>query len=84
MQGGKPERPPFPGRSLMWPIFSPSDTGFTDPANTRHPADDFNAIGKYTGDQIAAVVSAGGTCEDPQGYGQTVARRLFPTSCPTP
>jgi hypothetical protein len=28
------------------------------------------------------VVSAGGTSDDPQGYGQTVARRLFPDVLP--
>jgi hypothetical protein len=39
-------------------------------------------MGKYIGDQIAAVVSASGTSDDPRGYGQTVARRLFPDVMP--
>lgn len=67
---------------MMWPIFWPNDTDFSDPANTRHPSEDFKAAGKYIGDQIAAVVSASGTSNDSQGYGQTVARRLFPDVLP--
>jgi hypothetical protein len=70
------------GHPMMWPIFWPNDTDFSDPANTRHPSEDFNAVGKYIGDQVAAVVSASGTSDDPQGYGQTVARRLFPDVLP--
>jgi hypothetical protein len=66
------------GHPMMWPIFWPDDTDFSNPANDRHPSADFNADGKYIGDLIAAVVSASGTSDDPQGYGQTVARELFP------
>jgi hypothetical protein len=66
------------GHPMMWPIFWPDDTDFSNPANGRHPSADFNADGKYIGDLIAAVVSASGTSDDPQGYGQTVARALFP------
>ena len=70
------------GHPMMWPIFWPDDTDFSHPANTRHPSEDFNADGKYIGDQVAAVVSASGTSDDPQGYGQTVARELFPDVLP--
>jgi hypothetical protein len=63
---------------MIWPIFWPDDTEFTNPANTRHPSEDFSADGKYIGDLIAAAVAASGTSDDPQGYGQTVARELFP------
>jgi uncharacterized protein DUF4331 len=66
------------GHPMMWPIFWPDDTDFSNPANGRHPSADFNADGKYIGDLVAAVVSASGTSADPQGYGQTVARELFP------
>ena len=31
------------GHPMMWPIFWPDDTHFTDPANTRHPSEDFAA-----------------------------------------
>jgi hypothetical protein len=66
------------GHPMMWPIFWPDDTDFSDPSNTLHPSEEFNAIGGYIGEQVAAVVSASGTSDDPQGYGQTVARELFP------
>jgi Domain of unknown function (DUF4331) len=66
------------GHPMMWPIFWPNDTDFSNPANTRHPSEDVSAEAKYTGDQIAAVVAASGTSGDPQGYGQAVAADLFP------
>jgi Domain of unknown function (DUF4331) len=66
------------GHPMMWPIFWPDDTDFSNPANERHPSADFTADGKHIGDLIAAVVSASGTSADPDGYGQTVARALFP------
>jgi Domain of unknown function (DUF4331) len=70
------------GHPMMWPIFWPNDTDFSNPANTRHPSEDFDAAGKYIGEQVAAVVAATGTSDDPQGYGQTVARDLFPDVMP--
>jgi hypothetical protein len=66
------------GHPMMWPIFWPNDTDFTNPANTRHPSEDVNAAAKYIGDQVAAVVAPSGTSDDPQGYGQAVAAALFP------
>jgi hypothetical protein len=70
------------GNPMMWPIFWPDDTDFTNPADTRHPSADFNAVGKYIADQVAAVVSATGTSADPEGYGQNVSRQLFPDVLP--
>jgi hypothetical protein len=70
------------GHPMMWPIFWPDDTDFSNPANDRHPSADFDADGKYIGDLVAAVVSASGTSDDSQGYGQTVARELFPDVLP--
>jgi len=66
------------GHPMMWPIFWPNDTDFTNPANTRHPSEDIAAAAKYIGEQIAAVVAAAGTSGDPAGYGQAVAGDLFP------
>jgi hypothetical protein len=70
------------GHPMMWPIFWPDDIYFNNPADTRHPSQDFNAVGKLIGDKISAVVAASGTSGDPQGYGQTVARELFPDVLP--
>jgi hypothetical protein len=70
------------GHPMMWPIFWPDDIKFDNPANTRHPSDDYAAVGKHIGEQIASVVSAVATSEDPVGYGQSVARKLFPDVLP--
>jgi hypothetical protein len=66
------------GHPMMWPIFWPNDTDFSDPANTRHPSQDVGAAATAIGRQIAAVVAASGTSDDPAGYGQAVAEDLFP------
>ena len=70
------------GHPMMWPIFWPNDTDFTDPANARHPAEDVEAAAKYIGEQIAAVVAASGTAADPTGYGRAVSGKLFPDVLP--
>jgi Domain of unknown function (DUF4331) len=66
------------GHPMMWPIFWPTDTDFSDPANTRHPSEDVSAAAKPIAGQVAAVVRAAGTSGDPDGYGRTVAGELFP------
>ena len=70
------------GHPMMWPIFWPDDTDFSNPADTRHPSRDFDAEGRHIAEHIAAVVAASGTSGDPKGYGQTVARELFPDVLP--
>lgn len=70
------------GFPMMWPIFRPDDTRFTDPANTRHPSEDQQADGKHLAEHVAAVVAAGGTSADPHGYGDNVAARLYPDILP--
>ena len=70
------------GHPMMWPIFWPNDTDFSNPANTRHPSEDVGAAAKYIGDQVAAVVAASGTVADPPAYGQAVAGELFPDVLP--
>jgi Domain of unknown function (DUF4331) len=47
------------GFPMMWPIFWPDDTDFSNPANTRHPAQDFAAEGGHLAGHVAAVVAAG-------------------------
>ncbi len=70
------------GHPMMWPIFWPNDIDFSDPANTRHPSEDVQAVAQEIGDQIAAVVAAAGTSGDPEGYGRAVAKELFPDVLP--
>jgi hypothetical protein len=70
------------GRPMMWPIFWPGDTDFSNPANTRHPSEDLAADGSQVAGLVAAVAAAGGTSADPQAYGRAVARQLFPDVLP--
>ncbi|WP_333769369.1 DUF4331 family protein [Streptomyces sp. IBSBF 2435] len=70
------------GHPMMWPIFWPGDTDFSNPANTRHPSEDLASAGQVVADQVAAVVAGTGTSTDPVGYGRTVARQLFPDVLP--
>jgi hypothetical protein len=70
------------GFPMMWPIFWPGDTDFSNPANTRHPAQDFAAEGGHLAGQVAAVVAASGTVDDAGAYGEAVARELLPDLLP--
>jgi len=70
------------GYPMMWPIFWPGDTDFSNPANSRHPSQDAAAEGAHLAGQVAAVAAATGTSADPRGYGQIVARELFPDALP--
>jgi len=70
------------GHPMMWPIFWPNDTEFTNPANTRHPSEDYAAEGEHLADHVSAVVAAAGTSAEPDVYGLTVARTLLPDVLP--
>ncbi len=70
------------GFPMIWPIFRPDDTRFTDPANTRHPSEDLAAEGGRIAGQVAAVVAASGVTDDPEAYGQMVAHELLPDTLP--
>ena len=70
------------GHPMMWPIFWPDDTHFTNPADLGNPFDDSEAEREHMAQHIAAVVAASGVSGDPQGYAQTVARELFPDVLP--
>ena len=69
------------GHPMMWPLFWPDDTKFDNPANARHPSEDFSAVGRYIGDQVAAVVSARGTSVDPRGLRRDCCPAALPR-CP--
>ncbi|MDG4782474.1 DUF4331 family protein [Micromonospora sp. WMMD961] len=66
------------GHPMMWPIFWPHDTDFSDPANVRHPSKDLTEDGEEIATAVAGVVAANGTALDPQAYGWSVARQLYP------
>jgi hypothetical protein len=48
----------------------------------RGTPDDVAGAARYIGGQVTAVVAAAGTSGGPEGYGQTVARSLFPDVLP--
>ncbi|GAA4573329.1 hypothetical protein GCM10023176_38090 [Micromonospora coerulea] len=66
------------GHPMMWPIFWPTDTDFTNPANARHPSKDLSENGEEIASAVARVVAANGTAPDPQAYGWSVARQVYP------
>ncbi|WP_460363939.1 DUF4331 family protein [Actinocorallia lasiicapitis] len=70
------------GHPMMWPLFWPTDTDFTDPADTRHPSQDLPEDGDHLAAHVAAVVKATGSVVDPDGYGQLVAHQLYPDVLP--
>ena len=70
------------GHPMMWPIFWPNDTDFTNPANTRHPSQDYAAEGEHLAGHVSAVVAATGTSAEPDVYGLTVAKTLLPDVLP--
>ncbi|MDG4759044.1 DUF4331 family protein [Micromonospora sp. WMMD710] len=66
------------GHPMMWPIFWPHDTDFSNPANVRHPGQDLAEDGEEIANAVAGVVAAMGTAPDPQAYGRSVAQQLYP------
>jgi len=70
------------GHPMMWPIFWPDDTDFSNPANTRHPSKDIADDGEHIAGLVAAVAAASGTVGDPRGYSQAVAAELLPDLLP--
>ena len=68
---------------MMWPIFWPNDTDFSNPANTRHPSDNVPAAAKYIGEQIAAVVAPAGPLTTCRATARPWPRICCPTYCPT-
>jgi hypothetical protein len=70
------------GHPMMWPIFWPTDTDFSNEANFRHPSEDMPAEGKDIAATVGRVVAANGTAPDPEGYGMAVAGEIFPDLLP--
>ena len=67
------------GHPMMWPIFWPDDTDFSNPANNRHPSEDVERRRPSTS-PISSPRSSrpAGPQTTREGYGQAVARELFP------
>jgi hypothetical protein len=67
---------------MIHPLFTQFNEDLGNRLNGGRPADDFATHGKTVAQAIAGVVSAYGTAQDPQAYGEKVARRFCPNILP--
>lgn len=70
------------GLPMIPPLFAQYNEDLGNRLNAGRPADDFATYGEALSRKMAAVVAAYGTSEDPQGYGEKIAHRLFPNMLP--
>jgi len=70
------------GLPMIPPLFAQYNEDLGNRLNAGRPADDFATWGETLSKKMAAVVAAYGTSEDPQGYGEKIAHRLFPNMLP--
>ncbi len=70
------------GLPMMWPIFWPDDTDFSNPANFRHPSQDVAADRNRFAQMLTASAKAGSDVGDPEAFGQQVADQLVPDVLP--
>lgn len=67
---------------MIHPLFTQFNEDLGNRLNAGRPADDLATHGKTVAKAIAGVVAAYGTAEDPQAYGERVARRFCPNILP--
>ena len=70
------------GHPMMWPIFWPNDTDFTDPANTRHPSEDFAPTASTWPARSPPSWRPPGPSGDPHGLRPDSGPELFPDVLP--
>ncbi len=70
------------GLPMIHPLFTQYNEDLGDQLNGGVPAQDFEVYGKLIVDEIAGVVAAYGTAEDPRSYALSVAHRFFPNLLP--
>ena len=70
------------GLPMIHPLFTQFNEDLGNRLNAGRPADDFATYGKVVTKAIAGVVSATGTAENAQAYGEKVAHRFFPNILP--
>jgi hypothetical protein len=70
------------GLPMIHPLFTQFNEDLGNRLNAGRPADDLSTHGKTVAKAIAGVVSAYGTTDDPQAYGENVARRFCPNLLP--
>lgn len=70
------------GLPMIPPLFTQYNEDLGNRLNAGCPAHDFARYGGAVTRSIAAVVAAYGTAEDPNGYAEMIAHRLFPNILP--
>jgi hypothetical protein len=70
------------GLPMIHPLFTQYNEDLGNRLNAGRPTDDFATYGEAVTKSIADVVTANGTAEDPERYGEKVAHRFFPNILP--
>ncbi|GAA0449810.1 hypothetical protein Ade02nite_58880 [Paractinoplanes deccanensis] len=70
------------GLPMMHPLFTQYNEDLGDRLNGGEPRDDFAVHGPLVIREIAGIVAAYGTAEDPTAYATTVAHRILPNILP--
>ena len=70
------------GLPMIHPLFTQYNESLGDRLNSGVPSDDLRAFGEIVTKEIAGVVRAYGTAEDPSAYADGVARRFLPNILP--
>ncbi|SFI91187.1 DUF4331 family protein [Amycolatopsis sacchari] len=70
------------GLPMIHPLFTQFNEDLGDRLNAGVPSDDYATYGDLVSKEIAGVVAAYGTAEDPQAYGEKLAHRFFPNVLP--
>ncbi len=70
------------GLPMIHPLFTQYNEDLGNRLNAGRPADDLHTHGPTIAKAVAGVIAAYGTAEDPQAYGEKVARQLCPNILP--
>ena len=71
------------GHPMMWPIFWPDDTDFSNPANTRHPAKTSTPTANTSPSKSPASCQPAGPPMTPRATLRPWPGNCSPTCCPT-
>lgn len=67
---------------MLHPLFTQFNEDLGNRLNAGRPSDDFATHGETVIKEVAGVVAAYGTAEDPKAYAEKVAHRFFPNILP--
>jgi hypothetical protein len=70
------------GHPMIHPLFTQFNEDLGNRLNAGRPADDFATYGDTVVKSVASVVTAYGTADDPRGYAEKFAHRVFPNVLP--